>query len=49
MFKQESYKALESVFKILGNFYSKEGPRALLPSAVKSQILEELTLAEASL
>ena len=47
--KQESYKALESAFKILGKFYAKEGPRALLPADVKSQILEDLKLAEASL
>lgn len=46
---EESYKALESAFRILGNFYAKAGPRAVLPSDVKSQILENLDLADAAL
>ncbi|KAH6557123.1 hypothetical protein KP509_1Z133300 [Ceratopteris richardii] len=46
---EESYKALEGVFRILGAFYAKEGPRAVLPSSLKSEILTNLEVAEAAL
>lgn len=46
---EESYEALQNAFKILGQFYQKKGPRAVLPPDVKSQILENLNLADAAL
>lgn len=46
---EDSYKALEGALKVLGKFYAKQGPRAVLPSDVKSQILMDLELADAAL
>ncbi|MCO5551374.1 hypothetical protein L7F22_004876 [Adiantum nelumboides] len=46
---EESYKALEGAIKILGKFYAKQGPRAVLPSDVKSEILTNLEVAGAAL
>ncbi|KAI5070112.1 hypothetical protein GOP47_0014455 [Adiantum capillus-veneris] len=46
---EDSYKALEGAIKILGSFYTKQGPRALLPSDVKSEILKSLEVADSAL
>ncbi|KAL3812621.1 hypothetical protein ACJIZ3_013889 [Penstemon smallii] len=46
---EESYVMLEKAIRSLASFYSKAGPSAPLPEAVKSEILSDLTTAEESL
>ncbi|OVA05450.1 Photosystem II Pbs27 [Macleaya cordata] len=46
---EESYIALEKAIRSLASFYSKAGPSAQLPEEVKSNILEDLNTADASL
>lgn len=46
---EDSYKALQSAFRILADFYMKRGPQAVMPTEVKVQILEKLKLADAAL
>ncbi|KAK4478095.1 hypothetical protein RD792_017360 [Penstemon davidsonii] len=46
---EESYVMLEKAIRSLASFYSKAGPSATLPEAVKSEILSDLTTAEESL
>lgn len=43
---QESYVILEKAIRALASFYSKAGPSAALPEAVKSDILNDLKTAE---
>lgn len=40
---------LEKAFRSLASFYSKAGPSAALPEEVKSEILNDLDVAEESL
>lgn len=37
---------LEKAIRSLAGFYSKAGPSAILPEAVKSEILDDLSTAE---
>lgn len=46
---EESYKSLESAFRILSEFYSKKGPRAVLPPDIKSRIMDNLNAADSAL
>ncbi|GMN46693.1 hypothetical protein TIFTF001_015887 [Ficus carica] len=47
--KEESYVVLEKAFRSLASFYSKAGPSAALPEEVKSEILNDLDVAEENL
>ncbi|KAL0561396.1 hypothetical protein IC582_001821 [Cucumis melo] len=47
--QEESYVVLEKAIRSLAGFYAKAGPSAPLPEAVKSDILDDLDKAEASL
>ncbi|KAJ7954886.1 Photosystem II D1 processing protein PSB27-H2, chloroplastic [Quillaja saponaria] len=44
--QEESYVVLEKAIRSLANFYSKAGPSATLPEEVKSEILDDLHIAE---
>ncbi len=46
---QDSYIALESAFRILGEFYSKKGPQAALPEDIRTRVLEDLSKADNSI
>lgn len=46
---EESYVALEKAIRALASFYSKAGPFAPLPDAVKSSILDFLNTADANI
>ncbi len=46
---QDSYIALESAFRILGEFYSKKGPQAALPEDIRTRVLEDLSKADDSI
>ncbi|KAL3695261.1 hypothetical protein R1sor_009337 [Riccia sorocarpa] len=45
----ESYQALEKALRVLGEFYSKQGPRAALPGDVRARVLESLQTADDNL
>ncbi|KAL3680742.1 hypothetical protein R1sor_023698 [Riccia sorocarpa] len=45
----ESYQALEKALRVLGEFYSKQGPRAALPEDVRARVLESLRTADDNL
>ncbi|BBN15454.1 hypothetical protein MPTK1_6g19720 [Marchantia polymorpha subsp. ruderalis] len=46
---EESYQALEKALRTLGEFYSKKGPRAVLPEDVRTRVLEALQTADDAL
>lgn len=46
---EDSYIALESAFRILGEFYSKKGPQAALPEDIRTRVLEDLSKADDSI
>ncbi|KAL2621675.1 hypothetical protein R1flu_001880 [Riccia fluitans] len=46
---EESYQALEKALRVLGEFYSKQGPRAVLPEDVRARVLESLQAADDNL
>nr|CAB3498220.1 unnamed protein product [Digitaria exilis] len=46
---EESYVALEKAIRSVAEFYSKAGPSAPLPQDVKNKILDDLSVADASL
>ncbi|KAG6551193.1 hypothetical protein Mapa_007429 [Marchantia paleacea] len=46
---EESYQAVEKALRVLGEFYSKKGPRAVLPEDVRTRVLEALQTADDAL
>eukprot|EP00249_Psilotum_nudum_P011986 c23510_g1_i1 orf=226-876(-) len=46
---EDSYKALERALRVLGEFYSKKGPRAMLPADIKIRVFEDLDAADNAL
>ena len=46
---QDSYVALEAALRELGAFYSKQGPRAIMPDEVKWRVLGALSRADDAL
>ncbi|EFJ20910.1 hypothetical protein SELMODRAFT_37127, partial [Selaginella moellendorffii] len=47
--EQSSYQVLEKALRQLGSFYLKSGPTAVMPDDIKSEILQNLSNAEADL
>eukprot|EP00245_Coleochaete_scutata_P017256 TRINITY_DN837_c0_g1_i1.p1 TRINITY_DN837_c0_g1~~TRINITY_DN837_c0_g1_i1.p1 ORF type:complete len:172 (+),score=27.97 TRINITY_DN837_c0_g1_i1:47-517(+) len=46
---EDSFVAINRALRQLGDFYAKKGPRAVMPSDIKTNILRELDAADAAL